>query len=53
MTSTDRPAIRDQIADTLARTYDGHALADLRDEHAEPHLEAADAVLAILGIEGE
>jgi hypothetical protein len=39
-------ATREQIADILARTYDGQPLADLRDEHAAPHLEAADAVLA-------
>ncbi|MFI1408832.1 hypothetical protein ACH4Y0_02665 [Streptomyces sp. NPDC020707] len=37
--------MRARIADVLARTYDGQALADLRDEHAEAHLEAAEAVL--------
>jgi hypothetical protein len=37
---------RERIADALARTYDGQPLADLRDEHAALHLEAADAVLA-------
>jgi hypothetical protein len=37
---------RDQIADILARAYDGQPLADLRDEHAESHLDAADAVMA-------
>lgn len=40
--------IRDRIADRLARAYDGQALSDLRDEHAGPHIEAADAVLATL-----
>ncbi|MFD7995579.1 hypothetical protein [Streptomyces mexicanus] len=39
---------REQIADALARTYDGQPLAELRDEHAALHLEAADAVLARL-----
>lgn len=37
---------RDQLADALARVYDGKPLAELRDEHADLHLEAADAVLA-------
>lgn len=35
---------REQLADILARTYDGVPLTDLRDEHATHHLEAADAV---------
>lgn len=37
---------RDRIADVLARHYDGSALADLRDEHAAHHREAADRLLA-------
>jgi hypothetical protein len=37
---------REAIADVLAQTYDGQPLAELRDEHAAHHLEAADAVLA-------
>ncbi|MTE20294.1 hypothetical protein F0L17_14485 [Streptomyces sp. TRM43335] len=41
MTTTDR----DRIADVLARHYDGRSLADLRDEHAQHHLEAADALI--------
>lgn len=49
MPSPELSDVRDRIADILARTYDGQALADLRDEHAEPHLEAAGAVLAGLG----
>lgn len=52
MARHDDPTLRDQIADTLARSYDGIPLAELRDEHADHHLEAADAVLARLtGIE--
>jgi hypothetical protein len=39
---------REQIADALARAYDGQPLAEMRDEHASLHLEAADAVLARL-----
>lgn len=39
---------REELADLLARTYDGQPLADLRDEHAADHLEAADAVLEAL-----
>ncbi|WP_329376169.1 hypothetical protein [Streptomyces sp. NBC_01483] len=42
------PSSRERIADTLARTYDGQPLAGMRDEHAELHTEAADAVLAAL-----
>lgn len=49
MASHDHPILRDQIADTLARSYDGTPLADLREEHAEHHQEAASAVLADLG----
>jgi hypothetical protein len=41
---------REQIADILARTYDGQPLTDLRDEHAALHLEAADALLDQLPI---
>ena len=37
---------REEIADVLARTYDGQPLAELREEHAALHLEAADALLA-------
>jgi hypothetical protein len=37
---------RDEIADVLARTYDGQPLVELRDEHAAHHLEAADKLLA-------
>ncbi|MGA5670019.1 hypothetical protein ACPCTG_31630 [Streptomyces pseudogriseolus] len=37
---------REELADILARTYDGQPLDQLRDEHAALHLEAADAVLA-------
>jgi hypothetical protein len=44
---------REQIADVLARTYDGQPLGDMRDEHAALHLEAADAVLATLHADGE
>lgn len=36
---------REQIADVLARTYDGQPVADLREEHAALHLEAADALM--------
>ena len=39
---------RDEIADVLARAYDGQPLAGMRDEHADLHREAADAVLAAL-----
>jgi hypothetical protein len=46
-------ATREQIADTLARTYDGQPLAEMRDEHAALHLEAADAVLAALGADDD
>lgn len=35
---------RDEIADVLARAYDGKPIADLRDEHAQLHREAATAV---------
>lgn len=42
------PTIHARIADTLARTYDGQPLDDLRDEHAEHHQEAATAVLGAL-----
>ncbi|WP_042174646.1 hypothetical protein [Streptomyces sp. NBRC 110035] len=41
-------AVLDEIADVLARAYDGQSLAELRDEHAALHLEAAAAVLAHL-----
>lgn len=34
---------REELADILARTYDGVPLTDLRDEHAAHHLEAAHA----------
>ncbi|MGW2116026.1 hypothetical protein [Streptomyces zhihengii] len=44
---------RDQIADTLARTYDGQPLEDMRDEHAALHVEAADAVLVALAADVE
>lgn len=47
------PTLREQIADTLARTYDGQPIADLRDEHAALHLEAADAVIIRLGVAEE
>jgi hypothetical protein len=36
----------DRIADILARAYDGKPVDQLRDEHAEPHREAAAAVVA-------
>lgn len=39
---------REELADILARTYDGVSLTDLRDEHAADHLEAADRVLEAL-----
>ena len=39
---------REELADILARTYDGVPLTDLRDEHAALHLEAADRVLEAL-----
>ncbi|MEU0656066.1 hypothetical protein ABZ485_28010 [Streptomyces albogriseolus] len=42
---------REELADLLARTYDGQPLADLRDEHAAHHLEAADAVLEALTVQ--
>lgn len=44
MTST-----RDRLADTLARHYDGQPLAELREEHAAPHLEAATKLLPVIG----
>ena len=40
--------LRERIADALARTYEGQPLADLRDEHAADHQEAAEAVMQIL-----
>lgn len=40
-----RALTREELADVLARVYDGQPLADLRDEHAAHHLEAADRVL--------
>ncbi|WP_055694669.1 hypothetical protein [Streptomyces prasinopilosus] len=39
---------REDVADVLARVYDGQPLDQLRDEHAAHHLEAADALLARL-----
>jgi hypothetical protein len=45
MATMELHATRDRIADTLARTYDGQPLDDMRDEHAALHIEAADAVL--------
>jgi hypothetical protein len=50
---TAQTTLRDQIADVLARTYDGQPLDELRDEHAELHREAADAVAAALEVERE
>ncbi|MHC3450781.1 hypothetical protein [Streptomyces prasinus] len=44
MDATGQPPTLDAIADALARAYDGQPLADLRDEHAALHLEAAVAV---------
>ena len=44
---------REELADILARTYDGVSLTDLRDEHAADHLEAADAVLEALTPQGD
>jgi hypothetical protein len=41
-------ATRDQVADALARSYDGQPLTGLRDEHAALHRDAADAVLAAI-----
>jgi hypothetical protein len=40
--------LSDRIADTLARAYDGQPLADLRDEHAALHREAAGTVVDAL-----
>ncbi|GHB91661.1 hypothetical protein GCM10010306_103600 [Streptomyces umbrinus] len=37
---------RHRVADILARAYDGRPLDELREEHAAPHLEAANALLA-------
>ncbi|NEB70340.1 hypothetical protein G3I39_25265 [Streptomyces fulvissimus] len=53
MASAGHLATRDQIADTLARTYDGQPLGDMRDEHAALHVEAADAVLGALAADVE
>lgn len=36
---------RDHIADVLARAYDGTPLAELRDEHAAHHRQAADRLI--------
>lgn len=52
-TTHAQEALRDRVADTLARAYDGQPLAELRDEHASLHAEAADAVLDCLGLEAE
>ncbi|WP_454613325.1 hypothetical protein [Streptomyces collinus] len=41
----------DRIADALARHYDGQALAELREEHADHHREAAATLLPLLGLE--
>lgn len=46
--AADQTGLRDRIADALARHYDGQHLAELREEHAAHHTEAADAVLAVL-----
>ncbi|MFK0063375.1 hypothetical protein ACIQTN_29620 [Streptomyces werraensis] len=40
-----------KIADFLARHYDGQPLAELRDEHAAPHLEAAAHLLPLMPVE--
>ncbi|MFI1408848.1 hypothetical protein ACH4Y0_02745 [Streptomyces sp. NPDC020707] len=37
---------RRRVADILARAYDGRPLDELCEEHAAPHLEAANALLA-------
>lgn len=43
-----RALTREELADVLARFYDGQPLDHLRDEHAAHHLEAADRVLEAL-----
>jgi len=48
-----RSLTRDELADVLARTYDGQSLAELRDEHAAHHIQAADAVLDSLPVPAE
>jgi hypothetical protein len=46
-----RALTREELADVLARVYDGQPLDQLRDEHAAHHLEAADAVLEVLHLD--
>lgn len=40
--------LQECVADALARAYDGQPLADMRDEHAVLHMEAAEAVIRAL-----
>ncbi len=46
-----RALTREELADVLARVYDGQPLADLRDEHAAHHLDAADRILEVLHLD--
>ncbi|MGR3937075.1 hypothetical protein [Streptomyces sp. BRA346] len=46
------PTPRERLADILARTYDGHPLAQLSSTAATTHYKVADACLAVLPLYG-